>query len=112
MCGIAGTYRWPDGKVVTDRLTDPLAHRGRDRAGRYGHPVGWGEVHLGHRRLAIIDLSETGAQPMVSGGPALSHTGALYNAPALRAELAAAGVRFPATSDTEVILEAWRRWGT
>ncbi|MFF4800880.1 asparagine synthase (glutamine-hydrolyzing) [Streptomyces sp. NPDC001351] len=112
MCGIAGTYRWPDGKVVTDRLTETLAHRGPDGAGRYGHPVGDGEVHLGHRRLSIIDLTETGAQPMVSDGLALTYNGELYNAPELRAELEAAGVRFRGTSDTEVLLEAWRRWGT
>ncbi|MHC5256283.1 asparagine synthase (glutamine-hydrolyzing) [Streptomyces sp. UC4497] len=112
MCGIAGTYRWPDGKVVTDRLTDTLAHRGPDGAGRYGHPVGDGEVQLGHRRLSIIDLSETGAQPMVRDGLALTYNGELYNAPELRAELESAGVRFRGTSDTEVLLEAWRRWGT
>ena len=112
MCGIAGTYRWPDGKAVTDRLTDTLAHRGPDGAGRYSHPAGDGEVHLGHRRLAIIDLSGTGAQPMVSGGLVLTYNGELYNAPELRAELAAAGVRFRGSSDTEVLLEAWRRWGT
>lgn len=112
MCGIAGTYLWPDGKAVTDRLTAVLAHRGPDGAGRYGHPAGPGEVQLGHRRLAIVDLSETGAQPMVSGGLALTYNGELYNAPELRAELTAAGVRFRGTSDTEVVLEAWRRWGT
>ncbi|MGW2339370.1 asparagine synthase (glutamine-hydrolyzing) [Streptomyces sp. NPDC001661] len=112
MCGIAGTYRWPDGKVVTDRLTDTLAHRGPDGSGRYGHPAGDGEVQLGHRRLSIIDLSETGAQPMVSDGLALTYNGELYNAPELRAELEAAGARFRGTSDTEVLLEAWRRWGT
>jgi asparagine synthase (glutamine-hydrolysing) len=112
MCGIAGAYRWPDGKAVTDRLTDILAHRGPDGEGRYSHSVGDGEVHLGHRRLAIIDLSETGAQPMVSDGLSLSYNGELYNAPELRAELAATGVRFRGTSDTEVLLEAWRRWGT
>ncbi|MEY9840216.1 asparagine synthase (glutamine-hydrolyzing) [Streptacidiphilus sp. EB103A] len=112
MCGIAGAYRWPDGKAVTDRLTDILAHRGPDGEGRYSHAVGDSEVHLGHRRLAIIDLSETGAQPMVSDGLSLSYNGELYNAPELRAELAAAGVRFRGTSDTEVLLEAWRRWGT
>ncbi|MGH4030364.1 asparagine synthase (glutamine-hydrolyzing) [Actinomycetota bacterium Odt1-20B] len=112
MCGIAGTYRWPDGKIVTDRLTDTLAHRGPDGAGRYSHAAGDGEVHLGHRRLSIIDLSETGAQPMVSDGLSLTYNGELYNAPELRAELTAAGVRFRGTSDTEVLLEAWRRWGT
>ncbi|MHA4812867.1 asparagine synthase (glutamine-hydrolyzing) [Streptomyces aculeolatus] len=112
MCGIAGAYRWPDGEAVTRRLTDTLAHRGPDGSGRYGHAAGDGDVHLGHRRLAVVDLTETGAQPMVSDGLALTYNGELYNAPALRGELAAAGVRFRGTSDTEVLLEAWRRWGT
>ncbi|MFI8420806.1 asparagine synthase (glutamine-hydrolyzing) [Streptomyces sp. NPDC085479] len=112
MCGIAGTYRWPDGKAVTDRITDVLAHRGPDGAGRYSHAAGDGEVHLGHRRLAVVDLSPTGAQPMASDGLVLTYNGELYNAPELRAELAAGGVRFRGTSDTEVLLEAWRRWGT
>jgi len=116
MCGIAGTYRWPYGGAVTDRLTETLAHRGPDGTGRYAHRVGAGgpdgEVHLGHRRLSIIDLSETGAQPMVYDGLALTYNGELYNAPELRTELAAAGVRFRGTSDTEVLLQAWRRWGT
>ncbi|HEY0450374.1 asparagine synthase (glutamine-hydrolyzing) [Actinophytocola sp.] len=116
MCGIAGAYLWPDGGPLTDRLTETLAHRGPDGSGRYTHRAGGhttgGEVHLGHRRLSIIDLSETGAQPMVSDGLAITYNGELYNAPELRAELEAAGVRFRGTSDTEVVLEAWRRWGT
>jgi asparagine synthase (glutamine-hydrolysing) len=111
MCGIAGSYLWPDGGPLTDRLTKTLAHRGPDGAGRYQHRAGDGEVHFGHRRLSIIDLSETGAQPMVSGGLAITYNGELYNAPELRAELISAGVRFRGTSDTEVLLEAWRRWG-
>jgi len=112
MCGIAGTYGWPDGGPLTDRLTKTLAHRGPDGSGRYSHRAGDSEVHFGHRRLSILDLSETGAQPMVSGGLALTYNGELYNAPELRAELESAGVRFRGTSDTEVLLEAWRRWGT
>jgi len=112
MCGIAGTYLWPGGGQLTDRLTEALAHRGPDGAGRYGHRAGAGEVHLGHRRLSIIDLTETGSQPMVLDGLALTYNGELYNAPQLRAELAAAGVAFRGTSDTEVVLQAWRRWGT
>src|SRR5438132_1585428 len=71
MCGIAGTYLWPDGGPLTDRLTKTLAHRGPDGSGRYEHRAGAGEVHLGHRRLSIIDLSETGAQPMALDGLAL-----------------------------------------
>jgi asparagine synthase (glutamine-hydrolysing) len=112
MCGIAGTYLWTDGGRLTDRLTDTLAHRGPDGAGRYAHRAGTGEVHLGHRRLSIIDLTETGAQPMVSDGLAITYNGELYNAPELRRELESAGVRFRGTSDTEVVLEAFRRWGT
>lgn len=112
MCGIAGTYGWPDGGPLTDRLTKTLAHRGPDGAGRYSHRAGDSEVHFGHRRLSILDLSETGAQPMVSDGLALTYNGEIYNAPELRTELEGAGVRFRGTSDTEVLLEAWRRWGT
>ncbi len=112
MCGIAGSFLWPDGGPLTERLTAALAHRGPDGTGRYTHGVGGGEVHLGHQRLSIIDLSPTGAQPMVCGGLALTYNGELYNAPELRAELAATGVRFRGISDTEVLLEAWRRWGT
>ncbi|MGH3888739.1 MAG: asparagine synthase (glutamine-hydrolyzing) [Pseudonocardiaceae bacterium] len=112
MCGIAGTFLWPDGGPLTDNLTAAVAHRGPDGTGRYVHRAGDGEIHLGHRRLSIIDLSPTGAQPMVSGGLALTYNGELYNAPELRAELEAAGVHFRGTSDTEVLLEAWRRWGT
>ena len=111
MCGIAGAYLWPDGGPVTDRLTKTLAHRGPDGSGRYSHAAGSGDVHLGHRRLSIIDLTETGAQPMVAEGLALTYNGELYNAPALRRELEADGVRFRGTSDTEVLLRAWRRWG-
>ncbi|QFU89480.1 asparagine synthase (glutamine-hydrolyzing) [Amycolatopsis sp. YIM 10] len=111
MCGIAGAYHWPDGGPLTDRLTKTLAHRGPDGEGRYDHRAGTAEVHLGHRRLSIIDLSETGAQPMVKDGLALTYNGELYNAPELRGELEAGGVRFRGTSDTEVLLEAWRRWG-
>jgi asparagine synthase (glutamine-hydrolysing) len=112
MCGIAGSYRWPDGGPLTDRLTKTLAHRGPDDHGRYRHAAGDGEVHLGHRRLSILDLSEAGAQPMVADGLALTYNGELYNAPELRAELRSAGVAFRGHSDTEVLLQAWRRWGT
>jgi len=111
MCGIAGAYLWPDGGPLTDRLTKTLAHRGPDGSGRYSHAAGTGDVHLGHRRLSIIDLTETGAQPMVAEGLALTYNGELYNAPELRRELEADGVRFRGTSDTEVLLRAWRRWG-
>jgi asparagine synthase (glutamine-hydrolysing) len=111
MCGIAGTFLWPDGSPLTDRLTAAIAHRGPDGMGRYSHAAGSGDVHLGHRRLSIIDLSPTGAQPMVHDGLALVYNGELYNYLELRRELESAGVRFRGSSDTEVLLEAWRRWG-
>lgn len=112
MCGIAGSYLWPDGGPLTDRLTKVIAHRGPDDTGRYSHAAGDGEVHFGHARLSIIDLSDTGAQPMVAEGLALTYNGELYNAPELRAKLTARGARFRGTSDTEVLLRAWRHWGT
>ncbi|MBN9100014.1 MAG: asparagine synthase (glutamine-hydrolyzing) [Pseudonocardia sp.] len=112
MCGIAGTYLWPNGGPLTEQLTEAVAHRGPDGSGLYEHRAGSGEVHLGHRRLSIVDLTGTGAQPMVEGGLALTYNGELYNAPELRVELESAGARFRGTSDTEVLLEAWRLWGT
>jgi asparagine synthase (glutamine-hydrolysing) len=108
MCGIAGTVGWPDGASVADRLIDVLGHRGPDGAGSYRR----GAVQLRHRRLSILDLSPTGAQPMERDGLALTYNGELYNAPELRRELSCAGVRFRGSSDTEVVLQAWRRWGT
>lgn len=111
MCGIAGTFLWPEGGPLTDRLTEIIAHRGPDGMGRYVHTVGDGEVHLGHQRLSIIDLSPTGAQPMTRDGLALTYNGELYNYLELRGELQSAGVRFRGSSDTEVLLEAWRHWG-
>ena len=66
---------------------------------------------LGHRRLSIIDLSTAADQPFAKGGLTLSYNGELYNYRELRHELEARGVRFATSSDTEVVLEAWRAWG-
>ena len=68
-------------------------------------------VQLGHRRLSIIDLSPAADQPLSKGGLTLVYNGELYNYKELRAELASRGVSFVTSSDTEVVLEAWRRWG-
>jgi len=89
-----------------------LAHRGPDGSGHWVHaPAG---VALGHRRLAIIDVSASGSQPMLSrdGGIALSFNGEIYNHRALRRDLEAEGVQFRGSSDTEVLAEALARWGS
>ncbi len=109
MCGFGVELR-PGGRPDRDaleRMGDALAPRGPD-----GHGL-WLNGHAGlvHRRLAIIDLSERGAQPMRSDGLTVVFNGCIYNHRELRAELEELGHRFFSTSDTEVILEGWRAWG-
>ena len=111
MCGIAGCYQQADGNKLVDLMTDRIAHRGPDACGTWSHEDGRVAVTLGHRRLSIIDLSSTADQPLAKDGLTLIYNGELYNYRILRAELAAGGVRFQTESDTEVVLEAWRRWG-
>lgn len=112
MCGVAGAFLQPDGKVVVGTMIDVLAHRGPDACGVLELVDPSSEVHLAHRRLSIIDLSSAADQPMSRQGLTLSYNGELYNYRELRTELAASGVRFATDSDTEVVIEAWRAWGT
>mgnify|MGYP000862511730 FL=1 len=112
MCGIAGIVRLDGAPVSAERiglLTDLIAHRGPDDAGVHVD----GHVGLGHRRLSIVDLSPAGHQPMPNGDGSLwiVFNGEIYNHEALRAELAALGHGFRSTTDTEVILAAYRQWG-
>jgi len=112
MCGIAGIFNAggePVSPVVLRRMTDALAHRGPDGEGFYSD----GFVALGHRRLAIIDLSPAGHQPMISadGQVVLSYNGEIYNFRELRAELEVLGHRFRSGTDSEVLLNAWVQWG-
>jgi asparagine synthase (glutamine-hydrolysing) len=116
MCGITGFLDSTPGqlagrRVVLQNMTDMLAHRGPDADGIYQSPDG--VVNLGHRRLAIIDLSSAGAQPMHTpdGRYSLCYNGEIYNFAELRQTLTAAGERFRGTSDTEVLLVALARWG-
>lgn len=105
MCGIAGA--WGTDRAGVARMLDAIAHRGPD-----GHGLWTGDVTLGHRRLAVVDL-ETGAQPMVdaAGRFVMVYNGEIYNHLALRRELATRGVRFATRSDTETVLEAFKAWG-
>ena len=93
------------------RATDLLSHRGPDDVGLF-FDKDYG-VGLGHRRLSIIDLSETGKQPMADGNEhvRIAYNGEIYNFKALRDQLYQRGHRFRGQSDTEVILEAYLEWG-
>src|SRR4051794_22696411 len=110
MCGIVGLA---DSKAAVDpvlleRMSGTLAHRGPDDSGIW---IGLeGRVGLGHRRLAIIDLSPLGHQPMRSedGQITLVFNGEIYNFKSIRAELQALGISFRSQSDTEVVIEAYR----
>jgi asparagine synthase (glutamine-hydrolysing) len=112
MCGIAGEIRF-DGAAAdpgrVQRMLDLMSARGPDDDGL----VAQGAVALGHRRLAIVDLSERGAQPMRDQelGLTIVFNGCIYNHDALRAELSRDGYRFFSRSDTEVILKAFHAWG-
>jgi asparagine synthase (glutamine-hydrolysing) len=117
MCGIAGFFdltRRCGGdelSAIASRMATCLNHRGPDDRGAWVDPEAG--IALGHTRLAIIDLSPAGAQPMASGCGrfVLSYNGEIYNAPELRAELIAAGRSFRGHSDTEVIVEGFAVWG-
>jgi asparagine synthase (glutamine-hydrolysing) len=112
MCGIAGVCNLngePVSAGLLQRMTDRIAHRGPDGDGHYTD----GPVGLGHRRLAIIDLSPAGHQPMAneSGTVIVTYNGEIYNFQKLRVELEASGYHFHSRTDTEVIIHAYEKWG-
>jgi len=111
MCGISGCYQQADGPKLVDVMTERIAHRGPDASGTWNHEDERVSIQLGHRRLSIIDLSTAADQPLSKHGLTLVYNGELYNYKELKAELASHGVSFLTTSDTEVVLEAWRYWG-
>ena len=111
MCGIAGCYQQADGRKLAGVMTDRIMHRGPDAGGVWSHEDERVSIHLGHRRLAIIDLSAASDQPLRKGALSLVYNGELYNYRELRSELQAAGATFVTSSDTEVVLEGWRHWG-
>jgi asparagine synthase (glutamine-hydrolysing) len=112
MCGIAGLINLdgaPVSPAVLQRMTDAVAHRGPDGEGQWIE----GNVGLGHRRLAIIDLSPAGQQPMASADHRylLTYNGEVYNFRELRTELEALGYWFRSRTDSEVLLNAFAQWG-
>ncbi|MBT5715485.1 MAG: asparagine synthase (glutamine-hydrolyzing), partial [Opitutae bacterium] len=111
MCGIAGQLNLdntPVSNKCLERMTDAIAHRGPDGQGHWIE----GEIGLGHRRLAIIDLSQEASQPMVSTDSRyiLSYNGEIYNFKKLRIELESKGYLFRSNSDTEVVLYSLIEW--
>ncbi len=113
MCGIAGVLNF-DGRAVQTGLikhmTDVIAHRGPDGEGIYVS----GPIGLGHRRLAIVDLSAAGKQPMPNedGTVWVTFNGEIYNFLDIRRELEERGHRFRSATDTEVVVHAYEEWGT
>ncbi|GIF10010.1 N-acetylglutaminylglutamine amidotransferase [Actinoplanes teichomyceticus] len=112
MCGIAGEIRYgerPADAEAVRRMLPCLQSRGPDGEGLWEH----GRLAFGHRRLRIIDLSDNGRQPMTDDelGLTVVFNGCVYNYRQLREELQGHGYRFFSTSDTEVILKAYHRWG-
>lgn len=112
MCGICGELRFdgsePDLRAI-QRMNQALARRGPDHDGTYSD----GPLAFGHRRLAIIDLSERSNQPLIDSelGLVLVFNGTIYNYRDLRTELAGKGYRFFSDGDSEVILKAYAAWG-
>jgi asparagine synthase (glutamine-hydrolysing) len=110
MCGITGWVSFDrdlgDERETLAAMTETMACRGPDASGMWirGHAV------LGHRRLAVIDL-EGGAQPMSVGDVGLVYSGEVYNFIELRQELIGLGEQFRTSSDTEVVLRGYLRWG-
>jgi asparagine synthase (glutamine-hydrolysing) len=115
MCGIAGVVQYRDGPRIEERevlsLRDALRHRGPDGEGLWLSADG--RIGLGHRRLAIVDLSPLGLQPMATpdGRLRIVFNGEIYNFPKLRSELEGLGYRFVSAADTEVLLHGYREWG-
>lgn len=110
MCGICGSAGLQDGNRSVLAMLARLVHRGPDDEGIWSKPA----IALGHRRLAIVDLSPAGHQPMLTEDRALAATvnGEIYNYLELRKALEAVGARFQSHCDSEVVLHAYRANGT
>jgi asparagine synthase (glutamine-hydrolysing) len=113
MCGFCGFIGDPSG-VNRGAMSCSLFHRGPDDSGTFEASGSAGTVWLGSRRLAILDLTDTGHQPMSTsdGNLTVAYNGELYNFKEVRQVLIQKGYRFRGSSDTEVLLYAWREWGT
>ncbi len=109
MCGICGIYGFED-KALLQKMRDAINHRGPDAEGFYYDKL----CSLGHKRLAIIDLSQAGKQPMCNADESIwvSFNGEIYNFAEIRKELEEKGYKFKSYTDTECILYAYEEYGT
>ncbi len=113
MCGIAGIFNL-NGECISPvnlrKMTDAISHRGPDGEGFYIDSF----IGLGHRRLAVIDLSPAGHQPMLTQDKKLAivYNGEVYNFQELRTELENLGHKFHSKTDSEVVLNAYAQWGS
>lgn len=128
MCGILGVVEMGDrgGRHAVERASAVLSHRGPDDSAHWSTRAGDARITLGHRRLSILDLSASGAQPMIEANDgslcsvrtredaarlAMVYNGEIYNYVELRDELRCAGQRFSSEGDTQVLLAAYAQWG-
>ncbi len=112
MCGIAGIFNLdgrPASPIILRKMADSIRHRGPDGEGFFTQ----GPIGLAHRRLAILDLSPSGHQPMQSkdGRYTITYNGEVYNFRDLRIELESLGRTFNSNTDSEVVLKAYAEWG-
>jgi asparagine synthase (glutamine-hydrolysing) len=114
MCGIAGFVDMNNtsSEAILEKLTNTLFHRGPDGFGNRFFQTNNFQSGLGHRRLSIIDLSDTGKQPMKFENLWITFNGEIYNYKEIKAELISLKHKFEGNSDTEVILHSFAQWGT
>jgi asparagine synthase (glutamine-hydrolysing) len=112
MCGIAGFIGTePLAETQVQKALTAMFRRGPDHQDHRAYHQGDQYVHLLHARLSIIDLDARSHQPFEKHGLALVFNGEIYNYVEIRQQLAQEGVHFSTSSDTEVLIEAYRKWG-
>ncbi|MBI1838609.1 MAG: asparagine synthase (glutamine-hydrolyzing) [Flavobacteriia bacterium] len=113
MCGITGFADWrkKSSEDILKRMNETLNHRGPDSGSDIVFNTDTTQIGLAHKRLAIIDVTETGKQPMHFQHYCITYNGEIYNFPEIKKELSILGHQFIGHSDTEMILHAYAQWG-
>jgi asparagine synthase (glutamine-hydrolysing) len=113
MCGIAGYVDFSNSSTldILERMGRSIAHRGPDSHGNELLLNKYAQIGLSHQRLSIIDLSDTGKQPMYFNGVWITFNGEVYNFNEIKSQLTDLGHSFVGSSDTEVVLHAYSEWG-